>query len=77
MTLEEWKNSKSDDWKTEPISPTCQVSLAKDKFCGQATDRCYPAMGGGWMAMCFKHSLKHRAHSFRIQELIESGERFE
>lgn len=76
MTLEEWRKVAT-DWKTEPISPTCRVMIAKGEFCDRPTDRCYPAMGGGWMALCFKHSLKHSATSFRIQELIETGERFE
>lgn len=77
MTLEEWRKVKSAEWKTAPISPTCHVMLTKDKLCDQATDRCYPAMGGGWMALCFKHSRKHYTHSFGIQELIKGGERFE
>jgi hypothetical protein len=65
-------------WKTAPISPTCEFMLSKFgdsvQFCDAAADIAYPAMGGGWMALCFKHGRKHLPHASRIDALIEIGE---
>lgn len=50
----------SEEWKTAPISCTCEVlGNGMVKECGQPTHAAYPASGGGWMALCFKHALKH------------------
>lgn len=32
-------------------------------------------MGGGWMALCFKHGLKHN-EARQIEDVIASGESF-
>lgn len=65
-------------WKTAPISPVCEQlagSLSgKATPCCSPTDFAYPAMGGGWMALCGFHGRKHRA--FPIADLIKSGEVF-
>lgn len=72
-------------WKTRPISPTCEkivgyrAGAAGDDrytFCDCATSFAYPAAGGGWMALCYRHGLKHQPHVSTIEDLIEGGERF-
>ena len=76
MTLEEFR-AKATNWKTEPISCTCQVRIVEDRiwFCDKPTAKAYPAMGGGWMSLCARHGLKHK-EAFPIEELISKGERF-
>ena len=66
------------DWESKPISPTCQVllDLKTEKFCDKPTAAAYPAMGGGWMALCHVHAMKH-PYAPRIDELIHKGEKFE
>lgn len=75
---------KAKGWKTEPISPVCQVSIQSNPpsvlnlvLCGKPTTICYPAYGHGWMALCEHHGKQHLPHAFRIGDLIKSGERFE
>jgi hypothetical protein len=67
----------SSEWKTAPISPTCQVMIGR--LCGRPTDLAYPAMGGGWMSLCLKHGLKHVRHggALKVEVLIKGGEKFE
>lgn len=64
-------------WKTAPISPTCEVFL-DGRLCDKATDLAYPAMGGGWMALCYRHGQKHLPNggTKTIEELISMGEQF-
>jgi hypothetical protein len=62
-------------WKTAPISPTCEV-LRLSGMCDQPTSFAYPAMGGGWMALCYKHGLKH-IHAIHVDKLIASGEKWQ
>lgn len=74
------KASVSWPWRTKPISATCEVLLGKDAkgqrmFCDLPTESAYPAMGGGWMALCLRHSVKHIAAP-HIEDLIGSGEKF-
>jgi len=71
MTYQEWKSTVK-DWKNEPISSTCEV-LVGSGFCGEATVKAYPAMGGGWMALCYRHGLKH-SEAFSTDQLIAAGE---
>lgn len=71
-------------WKTAPISCTCEVTmdmkhqLLKGKYCDKPTTHAYPAMGGGWMALCARHAQKHLKHGGAIStdELIKRGERW-
>lgn len=75
-------------WTTRPISPTCEVlppqsgvhfskdSMAREHMCDRATSFAYPAMGGGWMALCDNHAQKHHPHCIAIEKLIEDGETF-
>lgn len=70
----------SKNWRTLPISPTCEVLNGKDengnwKFCELATDKAYPASGKGWMSLCVKHGLKH-SEAIPVEQLILSGETF-
>lgn len=71
----------NDPWVTAPISPTCEVLKdinAKqwdEKFCGAPTACAYPAMNGGWMALCHEHGRKH-PEAPHIDNLILKGERF-
>lgn len=48
-------------WLEEPISCTCEMEVGSSpqKLCDKATSLAYPAMGGGWMALCYDHGKKH------------------
>lgn len=77
------KNSTEPVWKTAPISCTCEFIEdyrvpAPDGLCNAATTHAYPAMGGGWVALCFKHSHPHVRHGWAesTDELIRRGERW-
>lgn len=63
----------------EPISPTCEVVRKKVKgnwtFCDLPTAKAYPAQGGGWQALCYKHGLKHD-EAFTTDELIRAGNKW-
>lgn len=64
-------------WKTAPISSTCEVMTSPDYLrepCGKPTACAYPAMGGGWMALCAQHGEKHSDISTPIGELLSNGE---
>jgi hypothetical protein len=70
----------SDEWRTAAISSTCEVVTGKNAkgawdFCDLPTERAYPAMGGGWMALCLKHGLEY-PEAPHINDLITSGETF-
>lgn len=70
---------KAPGWKTAPISCTCEHlggSTKQPTFCGQPTDYAYPAMGGGWQALCTLHARPHMPRIFPIEEVIASGEVF-
>lgn len=69
------KKTKQETWTTRPISPTCEI-LRCYGACEKPTEYAYPAMGGGWMALCFKHGQKHLPHATHIEELIKRGETF-
>lgn len=67
---------KPSKWKTEPISCTCEVGLCSGdppSLCGDPTVAAYKAWGFGWMALCYKHALKH-SEAVRTDILIASGE---
>lgn len=72
------KKTKPEVWTTRPISPTCEM-LRLYGACDKPTEYAYPAMGGGWMALCFKHGQKHLKHggAKHIEDLIRNGETFE
>lgn len=71
------------DWRTEPISCTCEViaswhrhdGIKEPVFCGAATVKAYPAMASGWQTLCAVHARKHR-EAFDVYELIKNGERW-
>lgn len=47
-------------------------------MCGEPTDICYPAQGGGWMALCIEHGAKHVKNGAQpVSQLIAKGETFE
>ena len=60
-------------WKNAPISPTCEVCLMKGGRCGEPTSSSYPAVGGGWMALCQKHEGGFMGTT-PIAELLANGE---
>lgn len=74
MTYEQFKMCAK-DWKTEPISCTCQVALCCNpiELCDKPAVKAYPAMFSGWMAMCARHALKHK-EAFDVMDLISKGE---
>lgn len=67
-------------WKTAKISPNCEVMIGGTSecplFCDKPTTHAYPAWGGGFMALCFRHAQKHLKHGGAIStdELIKNGE---
>lgn len=70
----------STEWKTAPISPTCEVVRGKDDkgdwiMCDVPTSHVYPAAGRGYMALCLKHALKHD-EATPIEDAIRAGEKF-
>jgi hypothetical protein len=71
---------KTTQWKTAPISPTCEVmrSHKPERCCDAPTTYAYPAMGQGWMALCFKHAQKHLKHggAVHVDILITRGEKW-
>lgn len=70
------KKQREPKWATAPISPTCEVHVRRDGItcdCEMATHAAYPAWGGGWMALCYLHSLKH-TEATPTDELIARGE---
>lgn len=78
----------SGELKKEPISCTCEVMIFNEperkchsptaEFCDKPTTHAYPAMGGGWMALCARHAQKHLKHGGAIStdDLIRRGERW-
>jgi hypothetical protein len=44
--------------RKKAISKTCEVLCSRGE-CGLPTTHVYPAMGGGYMALCLEHSHKH------------------
>lgn len=72
------KGYEAPGWQTEVVSVSCQVLLCTRAVCGAPTVAAYPAMGGGWMALCElceSHAVKHRPHGcFDLGVLLEWGE---
>lgn len=65
-------------WTTAPISPTCEVLTGTGHaMCDSVTEYAYPAMGGGWMALCGAHGIKHLPHASHVSDLILKGEKFQ
>ncbi len=69
----------SEHWKTRPISPVCEhyPNGMNAGPCGAATSFAYPASGGGWMALCWRHGQKHLPHASFTDKLIALGEKWE
>ena len=67
-------------WQTKPISCTCEVvlSFAPLRLCEKTTIAAYPAMGGGWQALCVRHARKHLKNGGAIltDKLIAKGEKW-
>jgi hypothetical protein len=72
------------EWLAEAISCTCEVMVGNKparkchaptvEFCEKPTVAAYPAMGGGWMALCERHARKHLpGGAYRTDELIAKG----
>jgi hypothetical protein len=60
------------EWRTAPISSTCEFH--DGGFCGNPTTHAYPAMGGGWMSLCYEHAQQHLPQIQPITELFLAGE---
>lgn len=83
MTYAHWKSLPKPDWRTEPISCTCEIvmrwnhhdGIKEPVFCNAATVKVYPAMGRGWQSLCAGHARKH-TEAFDACEVIASGERW-
>ncbi len=46
-------------WKAAPPSLRCEVQLSNGDQCHEQSKYAYPAMGGGYMALCDDHAQKH------------------
>jgi hypothetical protein len=77
-SLDKSGGMETETWKTQPISPTCEVWNDKRQPCDRPTTHAYRAMGSGWMALCFKHAQKHTEHGGAIltDQLITQGEKW-
>jgi len=52
------------EWLSEPINCTCEVMVRNDygMLCEKPAVAAYPAMGGGWMALCERHARQYLPH---------------
>lgn len=66
------KSPYTPPWKPFPPSLTCE-SLVGDVPCGLPSVYAYPAMGGGYHAMCDAHAQKHLSICVTI-EAAKRGE---
>jgi hypothetical protein len=60
-------------WSTAPISPTCEtlgLPGARPRQCGQPTSHAYPALRGGWAAICEHHAVNILPHCTPIVGLL-------
>lgn len=61
------------NWKTAPISPLCEYSK-----CRRPAVVAYPALNGGWCALCLWHSKQHEyTEQNIISNLMRGGETFQ
>lgn len=70
--INEAMSASMNDDQLKP-SQTCGVMISGTTdetavFCGAPTTHAYPAMGGGYMALCREHSRKH-TEAWPIQEI--------
>jgi len=58
------------NWKPDkPVSPTCETwREGTREACGCPSKFAYPAMGGGYHAMCPGHAERHMAYCVTYQE---------
>lgn len=56
-----------------PLSATCEHWPSGPAMCGDPTCYAYPAMNGGWMALCHDHGQKHLPHAFHVTTLVLAG----
>jgi hypothetical protein len=54
--------------QTAEISPTCE-SRRDGRACNQPTVAGYPAMGGGWMALCAGHVSPHETYCVPVEDI--------
>lgn len=75
LTYQNWKQIRGKDWKSEPISCTCELLTSRQPvgLCRGATVAASPCMGGGWQSLCAEHAAKH-PEAFSVYELIADGE---
>ena len=64
------------EWLAKPINRTCEVENDQRVACNKPTVAAYPAMGGGWMALCEQHAKKHLPNVYWTGELIAKGARW-
>lgn len=55
-------------WTPKPPSDTCETLMQGGEVCGGRAVLAYPAMGGGYHAMCFPHARKHLRYCVSIEE---------
>ncbi len=60
-------------WRTAPISPTCET-LSPRAPCGKPTTHAYPALRGGWAALCEQHAANILPHCTPLPDLLAAGE---
>ncbi len=70
------RSTRSEKWSSRPIIRNCEVYLGRGRICGRPTEKAYPAMGYGWMALCEMHAEKH-PEATSIKSLLKMGEKLE
>jgi hypothetical protein len=60
-------------WATAPISPTCETLCGRVE-CGGATTHAYPALRGGWAAICERHATNVLPYCTPLPDLLAAGE---
>lgn len=55
-------------WMPKPPSETCETLLHDNAPCGERATLAYPALGGGYHAMCFSHARRHLQYCVSIEE---------
>lgn len=56
------------------VSATCETWVERNTPCGEPSTLAYPALGGGYHAMCDEHAKKHVDYCVTI-EAARRGEK--
>lgn len=59
---------KNGKWRPAQPSKTCETWVNGRQECGRPAVMAYPAMGGGYMALCAEHGEKHASYCVTIEQ---------